>query len=412
MPTFTYIARDREGEVQTGQLEAVSEDDVVSSLQHRGLLVTSITQRDLQAGAGQAPLELRGAGRRMHGRVTVSDHVLVCDQLSTLVEAGVPLLKSLEVVVAQTQSRTLLLALDAVRHDVSGGSTFRNALAKHPAVFSNLWLNLVGTGEASGHLANALKQLARHFESAQRLRSQVKTALTYPAFLGVMMVFVVGVFVYWLIPKFAGIFASMDIPLPLITRIVIGVSDFARRYVVGIVLVGVSGGYLLRRYLRTEHGQWARDRLALRLPLFGGLMHDVQLVEFGRGLSTLLESGVPLLSSLEILADSATNKLYGQAIGAVKEAVKEGKPMAAPMQTTGLFPAMAVQMVQVGEEIGELARMVSRMAKHYEELVEAFIERLTRLFEPVAIVVMAVLVLCVVLAIFLPLLSLTTNVRA
>ena len=411
MPTFLYTARDDRGTVQSGQLEAVTEDDVLATLQHRGLLVTSISAQSV--GARQ-PLAFRRAkaARRMHTGVTTDDQVLLCQQLSTLVEAGVPLLKSLEVVSAQVESRRLLIALEEIRRDVAGGRTLREALAKHSAVFSSLWLNLVETGEASGHLAEALKQLARHFEMAQHLQNETRTALTYPAFLLVAAVAVIAVFVYWLIPKFAVIFESMQgMEMPLLTRIVIGISNAARKYVVVIVAAGAGLIFGLRRYLRTLPGQWMRDRLLLHLPLFKTLFTYIQLAEFSRGLSTLLESGVPLLSGLEILERSATNKVYGKAIGRVREFVKEGKTMAEPMDEVGLFPPMAVQLVQVGEEVGELGKMVNQMARYYEERVESFIARMTRLFEPIAIVFMGGLVLIIVLSIFMPIFKMATGMR-
>lgn len=409
MPSFTYIARDQEGSVQTGHLDAVTEDEVVSVLQHRGLLVTSIARKHAAQGAAK-PLVRRVMARRMHVRVTTEDQVLLCQQLATLVGAGVPLLRSLEVVSAQVESQKLLLALEEIRHDVAGGHTLREALSKHPAVFTNLWVNLVETGEASGHLAQSLQQLSHHLESAQHLQNEAKTAMTYPAFLGVAAIAVMGVFVYWLIPKFAEMFASMEgMELPLITRIVIGISDAARRYVVVVIGGAAAMIYLARRYLATESGQWMRDRAMLHLPLFKALFTYIQLAEFSRGLATLLESGVPLLSSLEILGNSSTNKVYGQAINNIKDYVKEGKTMAQPMEETGLFPPMTVQMVQVGEEVGELSKMTGRMAAYYEERVSTFIARMTRLFEPIAIVFMGVIVLFIVLSIFMPLFKLSSG---
>ena len=399
MPTFTYTSRDDKGLVQTGHLDAVDEDQVVAILQHRGLLVTSITRKDLDSGFFLAVHRRR---RRLHARVTVEDQVLLCEQLATLVEAGVPILKSLTVVSAQVESQQLLKALDAVRGDVEGGMSLHDALAKHPAIFSNLWLSLVETGEASGHLAQSLQHLARHFESAQNLQNAAKTALTYPVFLIVMAVVVLSVFVYWLIPQFTRLFAQMNIELPLITRALVWVSEAARRSFVAMVFGVAAVSFALRRYLRTEAGQWVRDRLLLRLPVFNGLVQHIQLAECFRGLSTLFASGVPLLSSLEILEHSATNKMYGQALGQIREAVKEGKSMAEPMSRIELFPPMAIQMVQVGEEVGELAKMAGRVAKYYEARVELFLGQMTRLFEPIAIVVMGILVLIVVLGIFMP----------
>ena len=408
MPTFTYAARDDQGTVHRGVLDALTEDEVVTALQHRGLLITSISEKTLESARQASFRPSRRGRRRMHTPVNVDDQVLLCQQLATLVGAGVPLLKSLEVVSEQVESRVLMLALEDVRRDVAAGSTFRDALGKHPVVFSELWQNLVETGEASGHLSESLIQLARHFELAQHLQNETRTALTYPAFLLAAAVLVLGVFVYWLIPKFATMFQSMNVELPLLTRVVIGLSHAARKYVLLILAAAVGGFHGLRWFLRTPGGVWARDRLLLNLPLFSGLFANVQLAEFSRGLATLLESGVPLLSGLEILERSATNKIFGQAIGHVRAQVKEGKTMADPMEETGLFPPMTVQMVQVGEEVGELAKMVTQMAKYYEERVETFIARMTRLFEPIAIVVMGGMVLVIVLSIFMPIFKMAT----
>jgi len=406
MPTFTYTSRDDKGMVRTGHLDAVDEDQAVAILQHRGLLVTSVSRK---AVGTAAILAMRQRKRRLHANVTVEDQMLFCEQFATLVDAGVPILRSLTVVAAQVESRRLLTALEAVIGDVESGRALHEALAKHPRIFSNLWVKMVEIGEASGHLAESLQQLARHFESAQRLRNEAKTALTYPVVLIVVAIAVLGVFVYWVIPKFSGLFASLSIELPLVTRLVIGVSDAARQSWVALVLGAVAGGYLLQRYLRTEAGQWMWDRLVLRIPLFNTLFASVQLAEFGRGLSTLLNSGVPLLSGLEILESSATNRVYGQAIGSMKDAVKEGKSMAETMANLEVFPPMTVQMVQVGEEVGELGKMVGRVARYYEQRMETFIARMTRLFEPIATVVMAGLVLIIVLAIFLPIFQLATG---
>lgn len=399
MPTFTYVARDHRGTVQTGQLDALEEDDVVTILQHRGLLVTLVLKKDVSE---RVTFARRGMSYTMHARVTLEDQVVLCQQLATLVGAGVPLLRGIEVVSAQSESRALVVILREVCRDVEGGRTFRDALARHPAVFSKLWLTLVETGEASGHLANSLQQLGRQLQLTQHLRTQAKTALTYPAFLIAMAIGVVGVFVYWLIPKFSVMFISMGMDLPPLTRLTVAVSEAARRYAVAMVFVAGALGALMRRYLRTEPGRWCADRLLLRLPLFGTLASYVQLAEFSRGLSTLLEGGVPLLSTLEILESSTTNTVYGQAVAWVRQHVKEGKTMAEPMQHTGLFPPLAVQMIQVGEEVGELAKMAGRIAEHYEERVSTFVERMTRLFEPIAIVIMGGLVLVIVLSIFLP----------
>jgi type IV pilus assembly protein PilC len=316
----------------------------------------------------------------------------------------VPLLKSLEVVCAQVESRRLLLALDDVRRDVQAGSSLKDAMAKHRMVFSKLWLNLIGTGESSGHLSQSLWQLERHFESSRRLQGAALTALTYPAVLFCAITIVLAVFVYFIIPKFTAVFVQSGMSLPLLTRFVVGLSNVARHYWV-VVLFGVFGViYGLRYYVRTTVGQWMRDRLLLVLPILGRLFMDVQLAEFAHGFSTLLESGVPLLTTLDILEDSATNKLYGQAIGQVRDAVKMGKSISQTMdEVPSLFPPMVVQMMLVGEEVGALSKMSSRIATYYTQRVEFFIARLSRLFEPVMIIIMAVVIGIVVISIYLPL---------
>ena len=379
MPTYAYTARDQQGLVQTGELDASDEDEVINTLQHRGLFITALSLKAQGPAARSVSVKTKYS-RRLHTGVNVDDQMILCQQLATLIEAGVPLLKSLEVVAAQIESSRLLSAIEAVRNDVAAGHTFRDALAKHPAVFSNLWLNLVETGEASGHLAESLKQLCRHFELAQHLQNEARTALTYPLFLCAAAVLVLALFVYWLIPKFAGIFATMDgMEMPALTQFVITMSDFARRYILLIIGGFFLLSYLVRSYLKTPPGQWMRDRFLLQIPVFKTLFIYIQLATFSRGLATLLESGVPLLSALEILEHSATNKVYGSGIEQIKESVKSGKTMFEPMAQTGLFPPMTVQMVQVGEEVGELARMVERIARYYEERVSIFISRMTRL---------------------------------
>ena len=379
----------------------MDEDQVAAILQHRGLLVTSIRPKDQVSGGTGAGLS-RSRAAKLHGRVTTEDRVLLCQQLATLSEAGIPLLKSLEVVSAQVESRRLLLALDDIRRRIQAGSTFREALVRHPAVFSKLWLNLIGTGESSGHLADSLKQLARHFESERQLKSAATTAMTYPAFLMCAVVLVLTAFVYFIIPKFTIVFASSQMPLPPLTQFVIGMSRGARRYWFLIIPGAIGLVYGLYQYILTPGGSWVKDRVLLRLPVFGTLFVNIQLAEFTRGLSTLLESGVPLLSTLEILADSATNRVYGQAITQIQESVKEGKSMSHMMDETGVFPPMVIQMTLVGEEVGELAKMADRLATYYQERIQVYIDRMTRLFEPIAIVIVAGVVLIVVLSIFMP----------
>ena len=404
MPSFIYSARDRNGVLQTGHLDAVGEEEVVGILQNRGLIVTSLTRKDAQSAQNAK----RTVRRRLRGKVKTQDKVLFCQQMATLLDAGIPLVKCLEVIGRQVESRPLLLAVDQMRADIEGGMTFRDAMAKHPKIFTSFWMNLVETGEASGHLGQSLHQLAGYLESAQALHTKATTAMTYPIVLLVAASGCMFIFVLKIIPVFKGIFHSMGAELPLLTQAVIRISDFTRQYLVLVVIGIVAAHWAVRQFLRTEQGGWLLDRLLLKLPVFNKLFIGLQLAQFARGLATLLESGVPILYSLEIMSTSASNRVYSRAISEVKDFVREGKTMAEPMAEAGLFPAMMVQMVQVGEEVGELGKMLDKVATYYEEQVSEFIERLSVLFEPLAIMVMAVVIGTLVLAMFMPIFNLSS----
>ncbi|MBI3324214.1 MAG: type II secretion system F family protein [Candidatus Omnitrophica bacterium] len=402
MPSFFYTARDHNGTLQSGHLEAVDEDEVLSVLQNRGLIVTALSRKESRALPSGKPL----SSRRLHGRATSDDKVLFCEQLATLLDAGIPLTKSLQVISAQVESRLLLKAVDQMRQDIEAGRTFHDALAKHPKIFSSFWANIVETGEASGHLAQSLKQLAGYLESSRHLQQQAVTAMTYPLVLMVASASALTFFMLKIIPIFSNIFKNMHVQLPLLTQIVIGLSYLTQHYFLVIVGALVGLGWVSGKLIRTEQGRWVADHAVLKIPVVNMLLVNLQLAQFSRGVATLLESGVPILFTLEIMERTASNKVYGKAIGEVKGFVREGKTMAEPLERSGLFPAMIVQMVQVGEEIGELGKMMDRVAKYYEGRVEMFIERMTSLFEPIAIAVMAAVIGVLVIAMFLPIFSL------
>jgi len=303
------------------------------------------------------------------------------------------------------------VTIEMMRQEIEAGSTFRDAMAKHPKIFSSFWVNLVETGEASGHLSQSLTQLARYLESVREIQQKAWTAMVYPIVLISASVVALAVFLLKIVPMFKGVFASMNAQLPTLTQVIINVSNFLQTYVVVIVLGLAAAGYALRVFVRTERGRWLVDRVVLAVPVFNQLFVHLQLAQFARGLSALLESGVPILFGLEIMENSASNKVYSRAIGEVKDYIREGKTMAEPMERAGVFPPMVVQMVQVGEEIGELGKMLDRVAKYYEERVSIFIARMTTLFEPIAIALMAVVIGVLVIGMFLPIFSLATATR-
>ena len=408
MASFVYTARDRGGAALNGLLEAVNEDEVLTTLQTRGLTVTKIARKESLS----SQVARRRLGRDLHNRVTDDDLVTLCQQLAVLLEAGVPLLRALEVICAQVESRRLLKALEQIRTDVQSGRSFCQALARYPNIFSNFWINVVETGEASGHLPQTLNHLARYLERNRDLRRKAVTATVYPQVLLAAIVVAVAVFVIWIIPVFSGLFESMDMELPWLTRMVMLISDVARRHLVLVVAGAVAGGMLLRQFFNAPQGRWIVDRVSLRIPVFSRLFIQLHLTQFAQGMAALLESDTPILFGLEIMQRSATNSVYAKAIERVREAVRSGRTMAEPMEESGVFPPMMVQMVRVGEEVGDLGKMLDRLARFYESRVSAFIERLSVLFEPIAIFIMAGVVGTLVLAMFLPMFQLAGGFHA
>ncbi|MCD6574239.1 type II secretion system F family protein, partial [Candidatus Aerophobetes bacterium] len=328
-------------------------------------------------------------------------------QLSTLLNAGIPLLRSLDILSKQVESKKLYNALEAIKGDIEGGLTFHDALAKHRRIFSDFWINLVETGEASGQLASVLEQVANYIEASGALQRKIKSAMVYPIIISIVAVIAVLVFLLKIIPTFAEIFKGFNIELPLLTKMVMTASDILRHYflmVAGGTVVFVIG---FKKYIQTEKGRRQFDAFKLNLPLVGSLFKEIAVSRFTSGLSTLIRSGVPLLHCLKIVSRTSGNKLFEEAIIKVREAVQEGKTMAKPLEESGLFPPMVSQMVTVGEESGELSEMLQKISDFYEERVTASVNRLTAAFEPMMLVLMGAVVGTLIVSMYLPIFKMT-----
>ncbi|RKY39244.1 MAG: type II secretion system F family protein [Candidatus Omnitrophota bacterium] len=396
MAKFRYTVRNQEGELNQGVIEAFSEEDAVNKLQAHNLLVTSITPLEEEVG------EKKEKKRRFHSRVKIDDLILFSRQLSTLLNAGIPLLRSLEILIKQVESRRLYNALEKIKADVEAGMSFHSALSKHKRIFSDFWINLVETGEASGQLASVLGQVANYMESTGSLQRKIKSALVYPIIICIVAVVAVLVFLLKIIPTFQEIFKGFNIELPMLTKMVMKTSEILRSYFLLFAGIVVILGFALKKYIQTPRGRWQFDAFKLKLPLLGPLFQEIAVSRFASGLSTLIKAGVPLLHCLSIVSHTTGNKLFEQAITQVRESVQEGKPMAPPLEQTGLFPPMVSQMVTVGEESGELAEMLKRVSDFYEERVSASVSRLTSAFEPLMLVMMGVIVGTLIISMYLP----------
>lgn len=401
MTKYIYKARNSQGKEVQNTREANSQEELIAHLQNEGLLVTSVIEE-------RSAIKRKTMVRRYHVRVTLDDLIVFARQLATMLGAGVTLLKSLDVLSRQLESKTLLTTVRQIKHDISGGSTFSDAVAKHPKVFSEFWVHVIETGEASGSLPMSLGQLATYLESAEAMRSKVTSALVYPAVLIVMSIVAIAVFTIWIIPIFSRVFDSFDVELPVMTRMVIAFSDVMRKYFF-IFIAGFGAAiYIGRKYVQTEIGRLQLDSLKLKIPGLSSLFQRIAIERFASGLGTLIESGVPILFGLDIIGKAMENKVMAAAISEVRESVRQGKGMSAPLEASGVFTPMVVQMIAVGEEIGELGKMLKKIAEFYKERIETTLTRLVTLIEPAVLVFMGVVIGFLVVSMFLPIFQLAT----
>ena len=413
MPKYSYIGRKSNGERATGVVDALSQDEAVLQLQQQGLIITSILPLEMsqQTSAGKAPSHLasRKKSQFTHAAVRATDMVIMARQLALLLGAGVSLLRSLDIIGKQVDSKRLFDVMAQIRQDMEGGRTLRDAMAKFPKIFGALWINLVETGEASGNLPLVLEKLAYYLEESMSFRRKIMSAMLYPAILLFISLSAVTFFVMKIIPTFAGILDSFGVPLPLATRIVIGISHFLvqKSY---FIVAGIAGAVFLFKYLNTQP-RFCRlfEEMRLKSPVLGDFFRFMLLERFATTMAILVESGVPILYALEISERSAGSLKMAECIGFIKKNVKEGRSMAEPMEKMDLFTPMLIQLVSIGEEIGELTAMLKRVSKYYQEYLETFVNRLATIFEPLMIVFIGIIIGAMVISIFLPIFNLATS---
>lgn len=403
MAKFYYIARNSSGDKQTGSEEGETQDDVAISLQSRGLTVVTVIPESSQVtGSLNIAETAKIAFKPKHGRVTNEDLTLFCRQLSTLLGAGVTILKSLDIISKQVTSRKFYAVIMDLSKNMEAGLSFHEAMSRHPKIFSDLWVNLVESGEASGNLAVVLSRLATYLEKNEDFKRKVVSALIYPAILTVAGLGALLFMSIKIVPTFAEIFKGFGITLPLLTRILVGVSDFLRKNLLFLLLAGGGAVFALKKYIQTKDGRKRFEKLELRLPVFGEFFRALTIERFSSEMSTLLESGVPILYSLEISERSVDNLIMADIIRKVKEDVREGKALREPLERSGFFDPMVVQMVSIGEEIGELPQMFKKINTFYQEICETFLARFVAMFEPFVLVFIGAIIGIMVIGIFLP----------
>lgn len=417
MEQFSYTAMTKDGKRESGVIDAVSEDELVARLQAQGLIVTKVVSaapvpdkiekkldkdilsRSLKEGS------YKGRAKFTHYRVKLYDLVFFARQLATLLDSGINLHKSLEALLKQIDSVTLNKAIARVKKDVEAGLTLRDALAKHPQIFSELWVNLVESGEASGSLPLVLDRLAKYLEMQANFRRKIVSALLYPAILFMVAVGAILFFITNIVPTFSNLFKGFGAELPLITKVLIQLSTIVRTGFIPAVVFVILFHFIFRQFAKTANGRRMIDTVKLRLPVFGNFFKILSVERFTSEMATLIEGGVPILYALEITERSVGNKVLEAVIKRVKTSVREGRPLAELLEKSAFFEPMVVQMIFVGEEIGELAKMFRRVADFYDAYAETFISRFATMFEPIMLVFMGGIIGVMVIALFLPIFS-------
>jgi type IV pilus assembly protein PilC len=401
MPTFAFSGRTRAGELINGERVGDTMDAVVSALRREQVLVTRITPS--QVKAAPAPKKARAKA------APAKNLAVFTRQFSVMIDAGLPLVQCLEILGTQEDNANFAAVILQTRADVEGGASLADAMRKHPKTFDPLFTNMIAAGEAGGILDTILKRLATYIEKAVKLKGQVKSAMIYPIAVIVIAAGVVGVILWKVIPTFANLFAGLGAELPLPTRFVIAMSNLLVRFMPFIVAAGVAIGYAIKRYYATDNGRHAIDRGILKLPILGAIMRKIAVARFCRTMSTLLASGVPILDGLEITARTAGNAIIEDAILITRKSIERGETISGPLKQTGVFPSMVVQMIGVGEATGALDTMLSKIADFYEEEVDAAVAGLLTLLEPVMIAFLGIVVGGIVIAMYLPIFGLISE---
>jgi type IV pilus assembly protein PilC len=427
MPKYEYVALDSRGAETKGSIEAASQNEAIGRVKEMQLFPTKIIEADkVQDKAsgkkvkGKAPAKGKGGkkgGMQINIKIPglgggVKPKVLTTftRQLATLVDAGLPLLRGLRVLEKQERNANLKKILGELSLSIEGGSTFSEGLAQHPKVFNRLFVNMVKAGELGGVLEVVLKRLAEFSEKAQKIKGKVKAALFYPIAVLIVATGIMILLMVFVVPKFKEVFAGMNMTLPWFTTFVLGISEIIKDHILetfGVLIVLVIIFLLIIN--KTKIGRLVWDKFKLKMPALGPVISKVAISRFTRTLGTLVSSGVPILQALTIVKETAGNVVISNAIVKVHESVKEGETITAPLEASGVFPPMVVSMVDVGEQTGAMPEMLLKIADNYDEEVDNAVSAMTSLLEPIMIVFLAVIVGSIVIAMFLPLISMISN---
>jgi type IV pilus assembly protein PilC len=400
MPIYKWEGKTAKGVIKKGEMEGPNEAAIRIHLRQQNIVPIKIFSK------GKEIKFSLPFGKKVKQRSVA----IFTRQLATMIDAGLPLVQSLEILSAQQEHNVFKNIIREIREDVEGGSTFAGALKKHPVTFDELYTNLVVAGEEGGILDTILTRLAIYIEKSEALKKKVKSALIYPATIVGVAVIVVAILMIFVIPVFENLFKSSGQTLPLPTLIVVTLSKLIKKYVVIFIPAMILLFFLFRKYYQTQNGKAVVDRLLLKLPVFGSLFKKIAVARFSRTLGTLVSSGVPILDGLSIVSRTSGNKTIEAAILNARASIREGETIAEPLNRSGIFPPMVIQMISVGESTGALDSMLSKIADFYEEEVDIAVANLTSLLEPFLMVFLGVVIGGVVISMYLPIFSMASAV--
>ena len=393
MPVYTWVAESKKGRRLKGEIDAANENIALSQLKKRNFKVKKLKPK---------PKDLFGNISFLQPKVTTKDLVIFTRQFSTMIDAGLPLVQGLTILGDQAENPTFKGILKQITKDVEGGSTLADAMKKHSKVFDSLFVNLVAAGEMGGILDTILRRLAEHLEKSEKLRSQIKGAMTYPLVVVAIAVLVIAVILIFVIPVFEDMFSSFGSGLPAPTQLVVDMSRFIKGNIHWVILFIIALVIAFKKYRSTRSGRKTTDGISLKLPIFGSLLKKVAVARFTRTLGTMLSSGVPILDALEIVAKTSGNVILEEIILEVRGSIAEGQTIADPLSENDVFPGMVIQMISVGEATGALDTMLNKIADFYDDEVDAAVEALTAMLEPLLMVFLGGAIGGLVIAMYLP----------
>ncbi len=398
MGKFVYTVQDGKGETSSGAVDAADENEAINALQNKGYFILSIQAEKSGGGA-----KLFGGGG-----VSGSDLVFFGEQMATLLDGGVPLVRALSLLGEHAENPSLGAAVSQITKDVAGGSTLHKALERHPKIFDTLWVSLVQAGEMGGQLPKALKQIGSYLQSQEELKSKVITALAYPAVLFIISMSVLVFFIVKIVPTFADIFKSFNLELPALTQSIIFFSTMLTDHLVALTVSGIGASFLLKGYLATESGQYSKARFQFAIPFFGMFIRNILVERLLTTLTTLIESGVSILNAITVLEGVfMQNRIFTLALKQVKNDIAGGKSISAAFKRSGVFPPLVTEMMFMGEESGKLPDILNTLSTFYRGQVDQFIRRFTAIIDPIMVVVIGGIVGVIVLSIFMPIFQLS-----